>query len=83
MPRYYFNVEGDLSPDIEGVELADLATAKCEAVKVAGHIVCESAGDFWDKHEWQMTVTDETGLSLFTLHVFGTESPSTQSGSDH
>jgi hypothetical protein len=75
MPQYFFHIDDGSNPDTDGVELADLATAKCEAVKVAGNIICEAAGDFWSKQEWAMTVTDESGLTLFALRVIGTEAP--------
>ena len=71
MPRYFFNVD-DL-PDDEGVEMTDLATAKCEAVKMAGMIVCEEAATFVDKPSWRITVTDATGCSLFRLTIEGSD----------
>jgi hypothetical protein len=79
MPRYHFNVEdGQSTVDGGGTELESLEVAKCEAVKLAGRTICEAAGEFWDRSEWSMTVTDEDGLTLFTLHVVGTEAPSTR-----
>ena len=78
MPLYHFNIDGSVEgPDRDGTELDSLEVAKCEAIKLAGQVICESAGRFWDRAEWSMTVTDERGLALFTLHVVGTESPST------
>jgi hypothetical protein len=38
-------------------------------------VICDSAGDFWDKEEWKMTVTNETGLTLFCLHFLGIDAP--------
>jgi hypothetical protein len=76
MPRYYFNVDDDNSTlDTEGSEIETLAKAKCEAVKMAGRIICDAAGKFWDRAEWSMTVTDGAGLTLFTLDFMGTEAP--------
>ena len=72
MARYHFHIDGDQFSD-EGHELATLAEAKCEAVKLAGHAICDEAGTFWDKREWNMTVTDSDGLALFSLTFFGTE----------
>ena len=80
MPRYHFNVDnGAVLPDPDGTELDSLAAAKCEAVKTAGRMICDAAGEFWDSAEWVMTVTDDAGLTLFTLQIVGTESPATQS----
>ena len=76
MPRYFFHIDDGKSPrDIEGVELANLAEAKCEAVKTAGRLICDAAGDFWDRSEWNMNVTDRSGLTLFALHFMGVEAP--------
>ena len=74
MPRYYFHTE-DSGADPEGIELDSLAVAKCEAVKTAGAMICEAAGEFWDRSEWNMTVSDARGLTLFTLHFMGIEAP--------
>jgi hypothetical protein len=76
MPRYFFHVEdGSGTRDEEGTELKDLAVAKCEAVKLAGQSICDAAGDFWDREEWKLTATDESGLTFFCLHILGTEAP--------
>ena len=74
MPRYFFHIEdGSSVHDDEGTELEDLGVAKCEAVKLAGQMICDSAGGFWDKEEWKLTATDERGLTLFCLHFVGIE----------
>ena len=75
MPRYFFNVDG-LPPDSEGTEMKDVAIAKCEAVKLAGRHICDAAGDFWDTQDWGLTVTDDIGLTLFSLRFMGMDAPS-------
>ena len=76
MPRYFFHIDdGSTVQDEEGVELASEAAAKCEAVKLAGQMICDSAGTFWSKEEWKLTATDETGLTLFCLHLVGIDAP--------
>lgn len=76
MPRYFFHVEDGASlRDEDGAELKDLATAKCEAVKLAGQMLCESASGFWENEEWKLTATDEAGLTLFCLHFVGIDAP--------
>lgn len=64
MPRFHFHLED--RPDEEGRDLASVAAAKCEAVKIAGKLICDSAAEFWDTARLLMTVTDDRGLSLFT-----------------
>lgn len=73
MHRYFFHVEGQ--PDDLGMELPTIAAAKCEAVRYAGTLICEEAERFWDAAEFNMTVADENGLTLFTLTLIGTEAP--------
>ncbi|HEX8641699.1 MAG TPA: hypothetical protein VF704_11180 [Allosphingosinicella sp.] len=76
MPRYHFHIDGDHpSHDDEGTELHSLAVAKCEAIRMAGRIICDAAASFWDRAEWSMTVTDANGLTLLHLGIVGTEAP--------
>jgi hypothetical protein len=75
MPRYFFNVENSSTVDDDGTELPDLATAKCEAVKLAGRMICDASNTFWDTQEINMIVTDERGMTLFLLDFIGTEAP--------
>jgi hypothetical protein len=74
MEKYHFDIDdGELSWDAEGTDLEDLASAKCEAVRMAGQVICDAAGSFWDRAEWKMTVRTGAGLVLFQLHILGTE----------
>ena len=75
MARYYFHIEdGAQLPDQLGMELSSLDLAKCEAVRYAGRLICDHAADFWDAGDWNLTVANEAGLTLFTLQLIGTES---------
>lgn len=77
MPRYHFNIhDGDDLPDIDGIELRDLAAARVEAVRLSGDCLRDHAHRFWDGDEWQMEVTDHRGLILFTLTFYATDAPS-------
>jgi hypothetical protein len=76
MPRFHFHVEDGASyPDEEGVELPDLATAKAHAVRYFADMLKTSPCTFWDGDQLVMDVADETGLTLFSLHFVGIESP--------
>jgi hypothetical protein len=78
VPRYFFHIkDGVSSLDEEGTVLKDLATAKCQAVQFAGRMICDTASTFWDKEEWKLTVTDERGLTLFSLVFLSTDAPAT------
>jgi hypothetical protein len=72
MPRFYFHVDGG-SRDDGGCEIEDLAKAKCEAVDMAGRLICKDSDTFWERKDWGMSVTDEEGLTLFSLTFFATE----------
>ena len=73
MPRFYFHT--DTVKDADGTELKSVEAAKCEAIKLAGRLICDEAPNVWDNAEWTMTVSDEHGLTLFQLSIIGTEAP--------
>ena len=76
MARYFFNTEnGDVHSDHEGIELPSLAAARVEAVRLSGALLQDIAPEFWSTSAWNMTVTDEAGLILFTIDVSGAASP--------
>lgn len=69
MPRFFFHVYDGVSiPDIDGTELADLASARVEAVRLSGALLTDHAEDFWGGHPWSMEVTDRDQMLLFTLN---------------
>jgi D-lyxose ketol-isomerase len=74
MARYYFKIEGDEGRGTKA-NLDTLAEAKCEAVKLAGKCIFDQASTFWHVGDFTLTVTNERGLTLFTLRLYGTEAP--------
>jgi hypothetical protein len=83
MPRYFFHIQdGVTAQDDEGVELEDVSVAKCQAVRLAGQMICDDAASFWDREEWKLTATDEAGLTLFCLHIVGIDAPAAMAGRD-
>ena len=73
---YHFNVnDGQAYPDKLGMECATLQHARVEAVQRIGRLLAEQAARFWTGDEWSMEVTDETGLTLFTLVFMASNSP--------
>ena len=79
MPIFYFDVD-DGAPALlcEGHDLESLAVAKCQAVQMAGRIICDAAEDFWERAEMTLTVSDSHRLTMFTLQIIGTEAPVVQ-----
>jgi hypothetical protein len=84
MPRFYVHtnnpIDGDVQDD-EGFDFASVHEAKCQAVAYAGRLLCDVAEKFWDNADFKLTVTDESGLILFTMNVIGTEAPAIRQSS--
>ena len=77
MPKFHFHL--DDQRDEQGIELPDLAAAKCEALEFAARHICDAANAFWDTEEWTLSVTNERGLTLLQLQIVGTQSAATSS----
>ena len=77
MPMFHFHLDDE--GDQQGLELPDLAAAKCEALEFAARHICDAANAFWDRDEWTLTVTDERRLTLLHLQIVGTQSAATSS----
>jgi len=71
MALYFFHIVGERRyNDTDGVELADLAAAKKEALKIISELITGDAlGDIWLAGEWIMTVVDETARELFSVRI--------------
>jgi len=79
MPRYHFNLsDGRDLPDLVGTELSGIAEARLEAIRLTGAVLNESPEDFWDAGSWEMVVTDEGGLILFSLHLLSVDAAAAQ-----
>jgi hypothetical protein len=77
MPKFHFHL--DDQRDKQGIELPDLAAAKCEALEFAARHICDAANAFWDREEWTLSVANERGLTLLQLQIVGTQSAATSS----
>jgi hypothetical protein len=78
VPRFYFHTNHpseSVAQDDEGFEFPTVHEAKCEAVKFAGQLLADAAEHFWDEGDFELTVTDDTGLVLFAMRVVGIEAP--------
>jgi len=73
MPRYFFHTDGALPfRDDPGIDLADAATARSQAVALAGDLMRDLGAGFWDRPAWGLTVLDERGRVVCALRVEGT-----------
>jgi hypothetical protein len=59
----------------EVVDLPNGERARVEASQRVGELLTEHAGKIWEDQNWQMDVTDNTGLILFVLHISAMRSP--------
>jgi hypothetical protein len=68
MPVYHFNVrDGSNIPDPDGTDLPNISSARLEAVKLAGQLLLDRPGTFWEGSDWHVEVTDDCGRALFRL----------------
>ncbi len=77
MPRFFFHLENTATPvrDTEGVELGDLAAAKCHGVTLIAEALCASPQAFWEADTYQVVVTDADGLMLFQICMMAVMAP--------
>jgi hypothetical protein len=61
----------------EVADLSDTDEARVEAAKRIGLLLHAHAGKLWFDEEWQMDVTDDTGLILFVINVAAMSSAAT------
>ncbi len=80
MPRFHFNVhDGSEHPDVEGAELDDVPAARKYALRYFGELLHGDPCTVWSGEEWKMDVTDDTGLTLFSLHFIAIDAPAPDS----
>lgn len=76
MSRFHFHLEdGIRHEDSEGSDLPDTRAARMHAVRHIGELLKERPGEFWQDSHLSLTVTDESGLTLFTIEVEARNSP--------
>lgn len=74
--RYLFSIiDGRRQSYPISVDAPDLAAVRIQALRTACELVNDDPDTFWRAKEWQMLVTDECGLILFTLNLHVSEAP--------
>ena len=70
MPFFHFEVRTPSHVMItDGAELPDSTAARVEAAKRIGALLHDHAGQLWIDQDWEMDVTDQSGLILYSIHV--------------
>ena len=73
MQRFFFHIDhGEPQRDTEGTELPGLAAARAEAVRLVGRLLEDAGDSFWAMPSINLTVTDGSGLALWSIDVAGT-----------
>jgi hypothetical protein len=76
--RFHFQVRtGTHVMVTESADLSNTDEARVEAAKRIGSLLHAHAGKLWTDEEWQMDVTDETGLILFVINIAAMRSAAT------
>ena len=74
--RYFFNVcDGEARSFPQCIDLSSVQDARREAAKMVCAAMTDHSDRFWRTREWQLTVTDENGLSLFSLLILAADAP--------
>ena len=79
MARYHFQVRTESHVALaETAEFPNATAARIEAARRIGILLYDHAHQIWVDEDWQMDVTDEKGLILFTISISAMESAATK-----
>ena len=78
MAQYNINVRtGSHIADTESVEMASLDALRIEMAVFVGELLKNHADLIWKDQDWQVDVTDVSGLILYVLHISASETAAT------
>jgi len=76
--RFHFQVRtGSHVMITEAAEFVNTDAARVEAAERIGLLLHAHAGKLWVDEDWQMDVTDDTGLILFVINISAMRSSAT------
>jgi len=76
MPLYRFIVhDGTGAPDPGPVQLRDDAVARSQSVLLAGEMLRDVDGTFWEQSHWCIEVTDHAGILISSIIIEGSAAP--------
>lgn len=79
MERYHIELRAaDRVWETLDVEMADLDALRIEMARFVGELLRDHASQVWKDQDWRVDVTDETGLILYVMHIFATDSAATR-----
>ena len=59
------------------IERDDLDAVRVEVAQFVGELLKDHADQIWRDEDWQVEATDQTGLILFTMHIFASDTAAT------
>ena len=59
------------------VERDDQEGLRIEMARFVGELLKDHAGRIWEDQDWRVDVTDDTGLILYVMNIFATDSAAT------
>jgi hypothetical protein len=79
MPLFRFIIDdGSAVPQPEPIDLGSKHEAMSHAVLMAGQMLKDVDGKFWNDSHWTIQVTDVNGLVIATIDIDGSAAPSAQ-----
>ena len=83
LAHYFFDLrDGTVTPDKIGTELKSIDLARNHAALAMGSLLAADPAKFWSGDEWEMTVRDAEGLTLFTICIIGRDAAAIRSSSE-
>lgn len=70
--RFFFHTQTDARHTYtDGAEYGSYAEARKAAIQTCGQMMQDAPEIFWGSRPWSVTVTDETGLIMWEIHLDG------------
>ena len=78
VPRYNIELRSvsHVATTLE-VQRDDLKGLRVEVARFVGELLKDHAEQVWTDQDWQVEATDESGLILFTMNVFASDTAAT------
>jgi hypothetical protein len=80
MPAYHINIrtESHIADSVD-VEMESLKDLRLELARFVGELLKDHAELIWADQDWQVDITDASGLILYVVHISAMETPATAS----
>jgi hypothetical protein len=78
MPAYHINIrtESHIADSLD-VEMESLTDLRLDLARFVGELLKDHAELIWVDQDWQVDVTDASGLILYVLHISAAETAAT------